>query len=312
MTEPKTKLQKQMVKRAFTGLAGSPLARIEVDPTGCLPAGTADTIGRRGAFSVGPSVCPKCGRKRLFETRNQDGTVQVECLSDATPICGYLMVYDRRAAMPPQPKRLGRPPKHGKAMSPAERKKAERNREQVHRLIKEQKVDRDTDGRGSGMLLTGAPAGLGKLVSVHDIESVSAAAQSKIPGIRRVTASGFAADDAHGADDEVQYHEEFKETEKTFQHAQRFKIRKKWTTDDREKEELARKAAPAYIVTLNPQTCLYWNQENRTFKPWRDEMFVCRLCGRAFPFESSATRHLMDMVTEERGVRYKPHRRVVL
>src|SRR4029077_1161853 len=73
--------------------------------------------------------------------------------------------------------RRGRPPKHpGGAMSPAERKRlsrAKQEREQkIEELRREQATDKATGGRGKGMFLKDAPAGEGR-VSVYDPEKLA-------------------------------------------------------------------------------------------------------------------------------------------
>jgi hypothetical protein len=287
--------RKKPALRLFTGLAGS-------------------LMGEAKSTAVeGPFVCPRCKTKKLYQTTRLDGTVIAECRSNRTipEVCGYTMVWNKRALMEKEARRPGRPSKYGVPMTAAARKAWERNNKPLlEKALVEQKIDKATGGSGGGMIMPDAEEGKGQLVTggglSNDVLLGKPSPELDFGG-RRVQASGQGVDDAHDANDELVWSEEPKEREGKFQRQQRFKLRQKWSFDDRDKEELAREMAPGFIEHLDPRTCFQWDGQN--FVEW--EGYVCRICLRVFGFESYAVNHIIDRVTEEKSLRHKPHRRIV-
>jgi hypothetical protein len=92
----------------------------------------------------------------------------------------------------PEPvKKMGRPPKHGVAMTPAQRQANKRRKAEVDALIHVQGIDDATDGAYGGRYIKDAPKGMGELVSggynSEKLEAVDAAYKNNT---RRVQSSG--------------------------------------------------------------------------------------------------------------------------
>jgi len=237
------------------------------------------------------------------------------------------------APQPPAPPpellkaKRGRPPKHDKTMSPAERKRQSRAKKEndlaVNKLIAEQKIDKATGGRGAGMLMTDADeSGVAKIVTgrvMDNLENVLAtydqqndygelefriATYSEGTFGGRKAAGGPNTGDRDGTTPAIDNTGDKDEHADTF--SRRHPIRKTWKYDERDKEEIARKNARDFI-----EPCERWDETLEDGGGLTDA-FRCKVCRRVFGFHSSAVNHIGDSIGDEKFTASKPHRRAVL
>jgi hypothetical protein len=251
--------RRKQTKRAFVGLAGSPLSGNYVEPP------------------PPPELAPP---------------------EQAPP----------EPILPVEKKKTGRPPRHGAAMSAAERKRESRARkdrdEEIKKLIAEQKIDDETGGlHGPGLVLvadrlTGrgpsprqaqiTSGGYGRT----KIEQVSLKAEAQridlltFGGRRR--GSSVSVDE--GFDEPPGF--EGRETEEQFQRRQHHP--RNWVYDRRDKQEIARKVAADFIEVFDPKRYLKWDQSSREFIPW--DAVMCLVCQRVFSFTAYAVDHIVDII----------------
>jgi hypothetical protein len=237
-----------------------------------------------------------------------------------TGLAGSFLTVVKPEAPAPQPPapppellkaKPGRPPKHDKTMSPAERKRQSRakkiNDAELKKLIAEQKIDDGTGGRGRGMFLSdvekcrergmnGAKAGRGRIITGwrgRDFENTVALASEgarldlKQFGGKKTKRRDTSEGDTPGADNEGYANE----GEDKFHHRAH---PHNWTFDSRDKEEIARKRAAHHTEIFNPKHYLKWDVTMNEFIPWDASM--CSVCRRVFAFPRQVEAHIVEMI----------------
>jgi hypothetical protein len=221
-----------------------------------------------------------------------------------TGLAGSFLTVVKTEAPAPPPELLkakrGRPPKHGKAMTPAERKTKSRAKKledaALKKLIVEQKVDDNTGGKGRGMFLSQAEAGRGALVTGWrdvDFENTVALASEGTRldleqfGGKRTKRRDTGGSDTPGVDNEGYAAEDEDEFHRRA-HPHNFSY------DSRDKEEIARSNAPFHVEIFNPKHYLKWDATSNEFSSWDASM--CSICRRVFAFPRQAGEHIIEMI----------------